>query len=150
MRPTVACSRPQTAAARCANAKPHRSRDLRVALIGYGEVGGIFGAALAAGRVGSVAAYDILMADSAWAAAARVRAARDRVTLATDARTAVANADLVISAVTAAATAAAAEAIASATRPGTFVLDVNSASPRTKTAAPNVWHAPAAATSKPR
>jgi len=111
---------------------------LHVALIGYGEVGGILGAALAAGRIGSVAAYDILIADSAWAAAARARAAHDRVTLAPDARTAVANADLVISAVTAAATAAAAEAIASATRPATFVLDVNSASPRMKTACADV------------
>ena len=106
---------------------------LRVALIGYGEVGGLFGAALAAGRVRSVIAYDILVADAAWAANARARAARDGVTLATDVREAVASADLVICAVTAQATATAAEAIARACRPATIVLDVNSASPQTKT-----------------
>lgn len=111
---------------------------LCVALIGYGEVGGIFGAALAAGRVRSVAAYDILIADNAWAAAARTRATRDGVMLASDPGTAVANADLVISAVTAQATTTAAEAIARACRPAAFVLDVNSASPHTRTACADI------------
>ena len=106
---------------------------LRVALIGYGEVGGIFGAALVAARAQSVTAFDILLDDAPWAAKAQVRATRDGVALAMEARDAVAGADLVISAVTAAETLTAAEAIASATRPGTFVLDVNSASPQTKT-----------------
>ena len=106
---------------------------LHVALIGYGEVGNIFGAALVAGRARSVTAYDILVADAAWAVNARPRAARDGVALARNAREAVADADLVISAVTAAATATAAQAIARACRPGTFVLDVNSASPHTRT-----------------
>jgi 3-hydroxyisobutyrate dehydrogenase len=41
-------------------------------------------------------------------------------------------ADLVISAVTASATRDAARAIARAMKPGTFLLDINSASPRTK------------------
>ena len=37
---------------------------LRVALIGYGEVGGIFGAALVAARAQSVTAFDILLDDA--------------------------------------------------------------------------------------
>jgi 3-hydroxyisobutyrate dehydrogenase-like beta-hydroxyacid dehydrogenase len=104
---------------------------LRVALVGYGEVGSIFGAALAA-AVKSVAAYDIQIADAAWAATARARAARAGIALAPDTRHAVADASLVISAVTAAATTSAAQQIADACRAGTFVLDVNSASPQTK------------------
>jgi len=107
---------------------------LRVALVGYGEVGGIFGAALTAAGVGAVCAYDVLISDAAWAAAARERASRDRVVLAADLREAVANCSLVISAVTAAATGMVAEQIAGVCGPGTLVLDVNSASPRTKIA----------------
>ena len=107
---------------------------LRVALIGYGEVGGIFGAALVKAGVHGVTAFDILLADSAWATEARTRSARDSVALARSTNDAIANADLIISAVTAASTATAAEQIASGARRGAFVLDVNSASPRTKIA----------------
>jgi 3-hydroxyisobutyrate dehydrogenase-like beta-hydroxyacid dehydrogenase len=107
---------------------------LGVALIGYGEVGGIFGAAVAAAGVGTVTAYDVLSADASWAATARARSFHDGVALASDTTQAVANCALVISAVTAAATASAAQQIASACRRGTFVLDVNSASPHTKIA----------------
>jgi 3-hydroxyisobutyrate dehydrogenase-like beta-hydroxyacid dehydrogenase len=106
---------------------------LRVALVGYGEVGGIFGAALVAAGVHSVSAYDVLIGDPSWAATARARASHDGVALAPDASEAVANRALVISAVTAAQTASATEQIASACSRGSFVLDVNSASPRTKT-----------------
>ena len=107
---------------------------LRVTLVGYGEVGRIFGAALAAAGVASVTAYDILVADASWTAAARARAAQDGVALASEIRQAVAHGSLVISAVTAASTTAAALQIAAASQRGTFVLDVNSASPHTKTA----------------
>ena len=78
---------------------------LRVALIGYGEVGGIFGAALVGAGVGGVAAFDVKRADAAWTARATARATRDGVALAGSTREAVADADLVISAVTAAASA---------------------------------------------
>ncbi len=61
-------------------------------------------------------------------------AMRDGVRLATDAATAVAEADLVISAVTASAARAAAAGAAPAMRRGAFLLDVNSASPETKAA----------------
>src|SRR4030095_16545330 len=86
---------------------------LRVALVGYGEVGGMFGAALTAAGVRAVCAYDVLISDAAWAAATRERASRDRVVLAPDLREAVANCSVVISAVTAAATGTVAEQIAS-------------------------------------
>ena len=105
---------------------------LRIGLVGYGEVGRIFGAALVSAGVRSVRAFDVQIVDAAWSSAARGRAAGDGITLTTDTREAVADSALVISAVTAAATHAAADQIAEACGGGTFVLDVNSASPRTK------------------
>jgi 3-hydroxyisobutyrate dehydrogenase-like beta-hydroxyacid dehydrogenase len=107
---------------------------LRIALIGYGEVGGIFGAALVKRGVAQVNAYDVLLGDASRAAALRARAVDDGVRIADSAATATEAADLVISAVTASATRDAAQAIARAMKPGTFLLDVNSASPRTKAA----------------
>jgi len=107
---------------------------LRVTLVGYGEVGRIFGAALAAAGVASVTAYDILVTDTSWLTTARAEAARSGVALASEMDRAVAQASLVISAVTAASTTSTAHEIAAASQRGTFVLDVNSASPRTKTA----------------
>jgi 3-hydroxyisobutyrate dehydrogenase len=106
---------------------------LHVALIGYGEVGRIFASALAS-AVAGVSAYDVLIMDESWAATAHARAAEAGVLLASNTGDAVATASLVISAVTAASTAAAARQIAGACRSGTFVLDVNSASPHTKAA----------------
>jgi 3-hydroxyisobutyrate dehydrogenase-like beta-hydroxyacid dehydrogenase len=108
--------------------------NMRIALIGYGEVGGIFGAALAARGVRSIRAFDILQEDAASAAALRIRAQDDRVLLAPTAAAAVADADIVICAVTASATRTAAASVASALKPGAFLLDVNSASPQTKVA----------------
>jgi 3-hydroxyisobutyrate dehydrogenase-like beta-hydroxyacid dehydrogenase len=105
---------------------------LRIAVIGYGEVGTIFGRALARGRVVHVAAYDILLADARQSAPMREHAAADHVRLAVTAADAVADADLVISAVTASATRDAAASAAQAMRPGAFLLDVNSASPAAK------------------
>ena len=102
------------------------TQSLRIALIGYGEVGGIFGAAVAP-KSQAVTAFDIRTTD-----AMRERAAKDRVRLAATAADAVADADLVISAVTASATRDAAASAASSMRRGAFLLDVNSASPRTK------------------
>ena len=107
---------------------------MAIALIGYGEVGGIFGQALAARGVASVTAWDIVLPDPAKSAAMRGRAQRDGVRLAPDAASAVAGADLVISAVTASATRDAAASAAPAMRAGAFLLDVNSASPKTKAA----------------
>jgi len=108
--------------------------NLRIALVGYGEVGSIFGAALASFGVQRVSAFDVRMTDEPWAAQAHARATRDRVVLATSTEEAVRDAHLVISAVTAAATLAASEQIARSCAPEAFVLDVNSASPQTKRA----------------
>jgi 3-hydroxyisobutyrate dehydrogenase-like beta-hydroxyacid dehydrogenase len=105
---------------------------LRIGVVGYGEVGRIFGAALVSAAVRSVRAFDVQIVDTSWSTAARARAANDGIALTTDTRDAVADCALVISAVTAEATFAAAKRIADACRAGVFVLDVNSASPRTK------------------
>ena len=105
---------------------------LRIGLVGYGEVGRVFGAALAKAGVRSVKAFDIKMADAKWAAAARARGGDDGVALADEATGAVGDADLVVCAVTAARTVDAARSIAAACAKGAWVLDVNSASPRAK------------------
>jgi 3-hydroxyisobutyrate dehydrogenase-like beta-hydroxyacid dehydrogenase len=107
---------------------------LSIALIGFGEVGGIFGAALAERGVAALTAYDILLDDPARGGTMRAKAARAHVALAASARAAVADADVVVSAVTASATLAAAESIAAGVRRDAIVLDINSASPGTKVA----------------
>jgi 3-hydroxyisobutyrate dehydrogenase len=107
---------------------------LGVALVGYGEVGSIFCAALAPLGLRALGAFDVKIAEAAWSASAFVRAAKDGVALARSTEEAAAGAQLVISAVTAAETAKAASEIARVCRPGTFVLDVTSASPQTKAA----------------
>lgn len=104
----------------------------RIALVGYGEVGRIFSASLASNNPGKVSAFDLRIADAAWAAKARAQATRDDVRLTDDIASAVRDADLVISAVTAASSGAASEAIAGAIRKDAFVLDVNSAAPSSK------------------
>jgi 3-hydroxyisobutyrate dehydrogenase len=111
-----------------------RPRLLRIAQVGYGEVGTIFGAALAKTGRCTVTAFDILFDDATWRANAQARAAGDGIRLASTLAEAVGDADLVICAVTAASSSQAARAIAQALRPGTFVLDLNSASPRGKAA----------------
>ena len=105
---------------------------LGIALIGYGEVGGIFGAALTQAGVRSVRAFDVKHENAAWLADARSRARQAGVSLASSAAEAVGDADLIICAVTAAATTTAAKDIAGVCGSGAFVLDVNSASPATK------------------
>jgi len=107
---------------------------MRIALLGYGEVGGILGRALVERGVAAIVAYDRLLGDDAAGAAMRERARADGVTLAMSAAQAAANADLVISAVTASNTRDAAASVAAALRQRTFFLDLNSASPQTKAA----------------
>ena len=106
---------------------PHPSH---LALVGYGEVGRIFGAALA--QRAQVTAFDVLVDRPAWSADAHARATSDGVRLATSLPDAVAGAGLVLCAVTAARTAAAVTDIASHLAQGAVVLDVNSAAPGTK------------------
>jgi len=105
---------------------------VRIALIGYGEVGGILGRALHARGVASLTTYDRLFDDAPCQDTIRQRAVDDGVEPAASAALAVTDADLVVCAVTADQTSAAARSAAAALHPGAFYVDVNSASPRTK------------------
>jgi len=105
---------------------------LRVALIGYGEVGGIVARALRERGVAALSTYDRLFDDPARRDAMLARARADGVAAAPDSVAAVRAADLVLCAVTADQTRAAAAATAPGLAPGTPYVDFNSASPRTK------------------
>ena len=101
----------------------------RVALIGFGEVGQTLAGDLFKARV-DVSAYDILFdtPDSAPSRAARTIAVR-KAKSATDA---IANAELIVSAVTAASDVDAARSVTSGIPRGAFYVDLNSVSPGTK------------------
>lgn len=103
---------------------------MRIALIGYGEVGRILAEDLAP-QGHTLAAFDTKLASPAGEAL-RAHAANAGVTLAASHAAAVRDAELVISAVTASQTLAAAEACAGGLARGAFFLDFNSASPGTK------------------
>ena len=104
---------------------------LRIGLVGYGEVGRILAEDLRARGVARIGAYDIKLGTAqqgplvAHAAQHGVHLAASHVALA-------AESDLVLCAVTASQTVAVAEAWAPAVRPGTWFLDFNSASPGAK------------------
>jgi 3-hydroxyisobutyrate dehydrogenase-like beta-hydroxyacid dehydrogenase len=102
----------------------------RVALIGFGEVGQTLGADLAKAGV-EVSAYDILFSapDSAPSRATQTVAARKG----RSASDAIANAELIVSAVTAASDVDAARSVAAGIPRGAFYVDLNSVSPATKT-----------------
>jgi 3-hydroxyisobutyrate dehydrogenase-like beta-hydroxyacid dehydrogenase len=113
---------------------------MKVALIGYGEVGRILGEDLRA-RGHAVTAYDVKLGSVAGVPL-RAHALVHNVTLADSHGEAVSGAGLVVSAVTASRTVAAAEACARALPAGSFFLDFNSASPGAKiAAAEHVWQA---------
>lgn len=100
---------------------------MNIGLIGFGEVGGILATDLKV-RGADVAAWDLLMAQPAMrekARAAGIEACESSAAL-------VRRSQVVISAVTASNTLAAAREAAQAIGPGTFFLDLNSASPGTK------------------
>ena len=103
---------------------------MRIALIGYGEVGRILAEDLgAAGH--RLQAHDLKLA-GAGAAPLRAHAAAHGVVLAATHAEAVRGAELVVSAVTASQAVAVAEACAAGLAPGAFFLDFNSASPGAK------------------
>jgi 3-hydroxyisobutyrate dehydrogenase-like beta-hydroxyacid dehydrogenase len=102
---------------------------MKIALIGYGEVGRI----LAEDLTGhALTAHDLKQFNHG---AMQQHAAQHGVALAPTPALAVRDAELVISAVTASQAVAAAAACAEGLRPGAFVLDFNSASPGAKTEA---------------
>jgi len=108
---------------------------MRIGLIGYGEVGKIFAQALVQRGAPWVGAYDILLADRATAPPMRAHAERAGIVAVDSAAALLDRAEMVISAVTASQTLAVATEAAAAIRSGTWFLDVNSASPGTKSAA---------------
>jgi 3-hydroxyisobutyrate dehydrogenase-like beta-hydroxyacid dehydrogenase len=106
---------------------------VRIALIGYGEVGQILAEDL--GKAGhAVTAFDLVLR-TAPRNPMRAHALRHGVTLAKSHADAVQWSELVVSAVTAAQTVSAADTCAPALPAGCFFLDLNSASPHRKIAA---------------
>lgn len=100
---------------------------LRIGLIGYGEVGRIFSAGLKA-----TAAWDLKFADPAQREEPLAHAAALGVAACDGVASLCAKSTLVISAVTASSALAVAQAAAPHLRPGSYFLDLNSASPGTK------------------
>lgn len=104
----------------------------RIAIVGYGEVGGIFGEDLAAAGL-SVCVYDRLFAveESRKRMFQRARAAKVQTCDALSET--IEGAELVISAVTASEAVRLAAEASKILRPGQFYMDMNSVSPDTKT-----------------
>ena len=105
---------------------------LRAGLIGYGEVGKILSRALVEKRIGWVGAWDLLLRDAAHGRAMRAHAQDAGVEACASAAALLERSDVVVSAVTAANSDDVAREAADSIRPGTFFLDLNSASPGTK------------------
>ena len=106
------------------------SNQWHVGLIGYGEVGKILAEDLRKDGV-RVSAYDLKLADSRGDAM-RSHAADIGVTLTASHAELAAQADFIVSAVTASQDVAVAEACAATIKPGAWFLDFNSASPGAK------------------
>ena len=104
---------------------------MKIAVIGYGEVGRILAEDLRVQGL-EVTAFDLKLQREATATPLRAHAAAHGVRLADGPAPAVAGAELVISAVTASQTVAVAQAAAPGLASGTFFLDFNSASPGAK------------------
>lgn len=115
--------------------------DLRVGLVGYGEVGRLLAEDLRAAGV-AVGAYDLkLESPSTDADTMREHAVEFGVELTTSATLVATPADLVVSAVTASQTLDAARAAAAGLKADAFLLDLNSASPKAKREAAEAVHA---------
>jgi len=110
---------------------------IKIALIGYGEVGRILAEDLRVQGL-EVTAFDLKLQRDATATPLREHAAAHGVRLADGPSPVVADAELVISAVTASQTVAVAQAAAPGLAPGAFFLDFNSASPGAKAQAAQV------------
>ena len=106
----------------------------RVGLVGYGEVGRIFASGLRP-KVGQVSAWDLRFAVPEHRAAALAHAQQAGVSACASMQALCAESALIISAVTASNTLAVAQEAAPCLQPGSFFLDLNSASPGTKQAA---------------
>jgi 3-hydroxyisobutyrate dehydrogenase-like beta-hydroxyacid dehydrogenase len=111
---------------------PEQIAALRIGLLGFGEVGKRFGADLRARGVGSLAVFDLLLSDRAEGAAMQEHARAHSIKLVDSTSALVDDSDLIVCAVTAAQTLRAAETAAGAAIAGKWFLDLNSASPATK------------------
>ena len=104
-----------------------------IGLIGYGEVGKIFCTGLKAKPgIESVSAWDLKFTDAALQKKEQDHAAQAGVAACRSMQAVCAQADWLISAVTASNTLAVAQEAAKFIKPGTLFLDLNSASPGTK------------------
>jgi 3-hydroxyisobutyrate dehydrogenase-like beta-hydroxyacid dehydrogenase len=103
----------------------------KAAVIGFGEAGSILGAGLVAAGL-DVSTYDILLDSPTTRAALSEKARTNKVRPAADTASAIAGADLVLSAVTAGSSAQVALEAAKSLRAGQIFLDINSCSPATK------------------
>jgi 3-hydroxyisobutyrate dehydrogenase-like beta-hydroxyacid dehydrogenase len=104
-----------------------------IGLVGYGEVGKIFGAGLKSRQgVEAIGAWDLKFTDPALQAAEVAHAAGAEIAAHSSMQAVCAASDLIISAVTASNTLAVAREAAEHIRPGTVFVDLNSASPGTK------------------
>ncbi|HXU19169.1 MAG TPA: DUF1932 domain-containing protein [Verrucomicrobiae bacterium] len=104
----------------------------RLAIIGFGEVGGIFGTELAAAGV-HVTVFDILLNKGQSREAMLTKAKAAKVRAADSLKEAVLGAELLIAAVTASSATQVAKDAAAVLKPGQFYMDLNSVSPETKT-----------------
>lgn len=104
----------------------------RISFIGFGEAGQAIASGLRETGIEQIAAWDILFPE---AAGAKLKAAGEKfgVRLAASAADAVADTDLVISAVTAASSLEAARSVAPHLKGNPYYLDINSVSPGRKT-----------------
>jgi 3-hydroxyisobutyrate dehydrogenase-like beta-hydroxyacid dehydrogenase len=107
---------------------------MRIGLVGYGEVGKTLGRALVERQAAWVGAWDRLLRDPAHAPAMRAHAAGAGVEPMASLAALLERADVVLSAVTASQAHAVAVEAARSIRPGTWFVDLNSASPGTKAA----------------
>jgi len=103
----------------------------QITLIGFGEVGGIFGHDFSAAGI-NVSIYDILLNTEPSRAAMLSKAQRCNVCACDTLEAAILDADLVISAVTASSAASVAKQAVPYLRSGQIYLDINSVSPETK------------------
>jgi 3-hydroxyisobutyrate dehydrogenase-like beta-hydroxyacid dehydrogenase len=110
-----------------------KTMEYTLGIIGFGEVGGIFGRGLLAKPgIANVAAWDLRFADPVIGAAARQAVEDSGIHVADSLQALCARSTLVISAVTASNTLRVAEDAAPCIQAGALFLDLNSASPGTK------------------
>ena len=105
---------------------------MNIGLVGYGEVGKIFTAALAGKNLGWVGAWDVLIRDASAGPAMKAHAAKAGVDCVDSMAALTAKADVIISAVTASQAWSVADEAARTIRAGTWLMDLNSCSPGAK------------------